>query len=43
VQGARAVAEMGNYCKAYYLKDFRKFAERTGIAENARIVKENEE
>jgi hypothetical protein len=43
VKGARAVAEMGKYCKAYYLNDFRKFAGWTDIAENARIVNENEE
>jgi hypothetical protein len=37
------MAEMGKYCKAYYLKDFRKFPGWTEIAENARKVNENEE
>jgi hypothetical protein len=37
------MAEMGKYCKAYYPKDFRKFAGWTEIAENARKAYENEE
>jgi len=43
VKGARAVAEMGKYCKAYYLNDFLRFARWTEIAENERKVNENEE
>ena len=37
------MAEMGKYCKAYYPKDCRKFAEWTEIAENARKANEIEE
>ncbi len=33
------MAEMGKYCKAYYLKDFRKFSGWTERAENAKKEK----
>jgi hypothetical protein len=37
------MAEMGKYCKAYYLKGFRKFSGWTEIAGNAGKVNEYEE
>ncbi len=36
-------ADMGKYCKAYLLKDFRAFSGWTELAENARVERTDRE